>query len=312
MTKLAIAALIAAALATAGCNGLPGAANSAANATDGAAGAGLGQADATKLSAYTDGYNKLLDTFGLIETKKSYFEDEIARKSASDSIFVSKGWIYQALDQLQKARALSGGKPDVDAAADTLIAALDAANKRLTGLEVYYTSKAYREDGLKRGRAEDPLMRAEFDRATDATERFGALLERERKIAVVAEMAAMKARGDTLGYNTKLALGQASSAIDRFVDTTSLGDAASFAAADADIIALERTLADQRTALDRAKASARPDEPVDLNYGLVVDRLTTVVGDYRDLKQSRDPQDYQDMVEHYNDAIGDANDIVSR
>ena len=301
--------LAAAAMALTGCNGLPDTLNSAANATDGPAGARLDDAGRSKMSSYTEGYNKLLDTFGLRETQKRYVEEEIAGKSPSDSVSITKGWVYQGLATLRTARAMPGGKPDVDAAADTLIAALDKVVKRLDGLDVYYTSKAYREDGLKRGKAEDPLMRAEFEAADEAMARFEALLDRERRVARVAEMAAMKARGDTLGYNNALALQQAEALVDTFDTDADVGNSAKYAQADGHVAALEKTLAEQRAELDRAKAKETPTTRVDVNYGLVVDRLTSAVGEYRDFKQSRDTDDYNSVVESYNDAVGDSNDI---
>jgi hypothetical protein len=82
-----------------------------------------------------------------------------------------------------------------------------------------------------------------------------------------------------------------------------------FAQADAKIAVLEKTLADQRAELAKAKAAQTSEKPVDVNYGLVADRLTSAIGDYRDLKQSHDTDDYNDLVGHYNDAVEDANDI---
>lgn len=294
-------------LALAACNKQPSSSNGAlASATSAAIGDPSGKA---KLGAYTQGYNKLLNTFGLPATQKSYFEEEIARKSPSDSISVSDGWLKQALVQLRKARAMAGGEPDVDASADRLIAALDTVTRRLGALNVYYTSKAYRDDGLKRGKAEDAPMRAEFAAATTAMEQFSMVLDRERKKATVAEMAAMKVAGDTLGYNNKLALQQAEDVIDLFQGNGDLKNPAVFAKGDMGIAALEKTLADQRAEITRAEAAAKPGHRVDVNYGLVVDRLTSQIGDYRDLRQSRDADDYNDMVKSYNDAIEDANDI---
>lgn len=265
----------------------------------------------SKLSAYTIGYNKLLDTFGLTETAERYFKEDIAHQSPTDSISVTDGWLEQAHTLLVKARAMPGGAADVNQAADKLIGSLDAVMKRLAGLKIYYDSKAYKDDGLKRGKSEDAAMIAEFKGAIDAMKQFGGLLDRERKIATVADLARMKAKGDMLSYNTKLALQQTEQLISLFEGEAALRDAAVFAKADAQLAVLEKTLADQRTELASAKAKASATDRVDYNFEQVGDRLTSVVGDYRDMKQSRDVDDYNDMVKHYNDAIGSANDIRS-
>ena len=72
---------------------------------------------------------------------------------------------------------------------------------------------------------------------------------------------------------------------------------------------LEKTLAEQRAELAKVKTSQTAEKRVDVNYGLVADRLNSAVGDFRDLKQSHETDDFNDMVGHYNDAVEDANDI---
>ncbi len=262
-----------------------------------------------KLSAYTAGYNKLLDTFGLPAMVEAYAKEEIARKSPTDSISVNTGWLEQAMTLLKTARAMPGGPADVDQAADRLIGALGTAMTRLEGLKVYYDSKAYKEDGLKRGKLEDPAMTAEFKAATTAMEQFSNILDREQKVAGTAALAALKASGDMLGYHTKLALQQTDQLVSMFKGEGDITNAAVIAKADAQVAQIEQTLATQRAELATAKAAATADKPVDVDYGLVGDQLTSVVGDYRDMKQSRDTDDFNDMVEHYNSAIEDANDI---
>jgi hypothetical protein len=156
-----------------------------------------GESDAaagSKLDAYTAGYNKLLDTFGLPATAAAYAKEEIAAKSPTDSISVTDGWLEQADTLLKTARAMPGGAADVDAAADRLIGALETAMKRLDGLKIYYDSKAYKEDGLKRGKQEDSAMTAEFKTALAAMEQLNTLLTRERKSVTKAQLAETRTR----------------------------------------------------------------------------------------------------------------------
>jgi hypothetical protein len=283
-----------------------------ANGSTTAAGKPAGDADTAaraKMSAYTAGYNKLLDTFGLPHTIEAYEKQDIPSQTPSDSISVSKGWLEQASTLLKTARAMPGGPADVDAAADRLIAALDATSKRLDGLDVYYSSKAYREDGLKRGKQEHPLMLADFKAASEAMDAFNALLDRERKSVAAVDLAAMKSAGNMLGYHTKMGLQQAEEILSLFKSAADINNPALFAQADTKVAALEKTLTDLRAEVTKAKAQATPEKRVDPNYALVADRLTSAVGDYRDLKQSHDADDYNDLIGHYNDAVEDANDV---
>jgi hypothetical protein len=266
-------------------------------------------ADRAKLSAYTAGYNKLLDTFGLPATAEHYAKEEIASKSPGDSISVTDGWLEQAHTLLKTARALPGGPADVDQSADRLIAALGTVMQRLDGLKVYYDSKAYKDDGLKRGKQEDPAMAAEFKAALGAMDQFSQVLDRERKRATTAELKALQVSGDMLGYNTKLALQQTEQLVSMFGSEADINNPAVIAKADAQVAIVEKTLAAQRAEFAKAKAAAAAGSPVDADYGLVADRLTSAIGDYRDLKQSHEIDNYNDLVGHYNDAVEDANDI---
>ncbi len=278
-----------------------------------ATGSGIfGQGDEAaraKLSAYTEGYNKLLDTFGLQQTAEAYTKQDIPNQSPSDTIVVNTGWLEQGVTLLRAARAKAGGPADLDKAGDALIGALDTALKRLNGLNVYYESKAYREDGLARGKKEDAAMKAEFQAAFTAMEQLGAIIDRERQAVTTAELSALKAKGDMLGYNTKLALQQAASLVALFKGPNDINNAAVFAEADKQLATLEKTLAAQRDELAKAKAAVKAGDHVDVNYELVNGRLNTFVGGYRELRGSHKPEDYNRLVDQYNDAIGDANDI---
>ncbi len=292
-------------LALGGCGqlGLPG------NSVAGAVGAVTGDAAGAKLDTYTEGYNKLVGTFGLPETAQKYEEERIASKSASDNITISDGWIEQSLAKLKEARAMSGGPADLDKAADALIASLDAVQKRLVPLETYYTSKAYKEDNLARGKSEDPQMNAEFKAALGAADAFNAVLKRERDARGAVELQKLKAEGNTLAYATKAALQKGEQLVGLFNTAEDVKNPAVFAKGDAIVADLDKLLAEQRGALAAAKASGK-GQP-DVNYGLVEGDLTRLIGTYRELKQSHDPDDANQMVKAYNRAVDNANDIRS-
>lgn len=301
MTRGRTVTAVTVALAVAGCGQIGDQWNNVSSAID--------QADRgtpselAKLNAYTAASNTLLDTFGLSATAEAYAEQQIAAKAPSDSISVSDGWLEQANTALKAARALPGGRADVDAAADKLIGALDAALQRLDGLKAYYGSKAYTNDGLKRGKQEDPAMLAEFETALTAMDQFRTLLDRERDKTQAADLAAMKAKGDMLRYQTKLALQQGRELVSLFKTDADFRNAAVIAQADAKVAVLEKTLAAQRLELGKAKAAQTEKEYVYTKYGLIADQLNTAIGDFRDLKQSGDVDDYKNLIGHYNDAV---------
>ena len=196
---------------------------------------------------------------------------------------------------------MPGGSKAVDQAADTLIADLDKVLARLRPLQVYYDSKAYREDGLARGKSEDPLMKAEFQTALADMDAFSEALKAERNKHLAVELTALKARGDLLAYNSKLALQQSESLVDLFKSPEDLSDPATLAKGDAIVAQLETTLADQRKAY--AEAKAKTGGQIGPTRQIAADQLTSMIGNYRDLKQSRSAEDFNMMQRNYNSAV---------
>lgn len=268
-------------------------------------------ATAAKLSAYTEAYNALIETYGLPATAKDYKEARVASRSPSETITISDGHIEYEAAKLKAARALPGALGPLDAAAETLDTALQKVLARLKPLYAYYNTKAYRADGLKRGKAEDAQMIAEFDAALKAMEDFNAALVKQRRAGADAELATLKQGGDMVAYNTKLAMQQGEDLVSLFNKPEDLRDPAVFAKGDALAASLEKLLADQQKAIADAKAKAK--EPIETSRlsvsGLVADMLGSMIGQYRQVKQSHSAHDAQMMVDSYNRAVGMANNM---
>ena len=311
-SRLGTGIVIGLAVALAGCGKGAGTGNEAAAASaQGAtpAGKSADQAMNAKINAYTEGYNKLIGTFGLTETANRYSDERIAGKSPSDSISITDGWIDTALAKLKEARRLPGDAGALDRAADALIASLDKVMARLGPLNTYYDSKAYKDDGLKRGKAEDAAMAGEFRAALAEAERFDAALTAARRARLDGELQRLQASGDTLGYNTKVELRDAEDLLAIFSNPQAVRDAASYVRGDQLVASLEKRLGEQRAAYAAAKAKAAPTDQPDYGHSAVVDNLTSLIGDYRDMRQSKDPGDLNDVIEEYNRAIESANGI---
>lgn len=299
-------------LSLAACNGgVTGNSSTAAVGGDAEAVTEAGSKENEKLTAYTQAYNKLIGTFGLTETAKRYEDANVSGKSGDDNIFVTDGWISQGREALNKAIESSGDLGKADAAAKALRDALDPVLKRLGGLKVYYDSKAYKDDKLARGKAEDGPMRAEFAGALTALKEFDgqiSILQRARDDKLLA---GYKAKGDLLAYNGKAALRQAEDLINLFNKPEDLKDPAVIAKGNAQITVLEKTLADLRAETDKAKAAGGDSDRTRslLYYGQVSTYLTSMVGKYRELREDGDPDDRNSMIEDYNRAIDAANNL---
>ncbi len=265
------------------------------------------QGATAKFNAYTEGYNKLIGTFGLSETYEKYVKANNTQKKATDSINLTDGWVDTALNKFKAAKAMpASGFDELDKSADVLIASLDKLVTQLKTLKIYVDSKAYREDNLAKLKAEDAALLANFAASTAAAEKFNILLSAEQKKRTTAQLAAMKASGDSLGYSTKLALQQGEELVSLFANEKDINNAEKYKAADALVAALDKTLTDQRE--HYAAAKAKTPSP-DSGHESVGRYLVQLIGSYRDLKQTKKSQNFNQMVKNYNDAIGSANRI---
>ena len=113
-------------------------------------------------------------------------------------------------------------------------------------LDIYYDSKAYKNDDLVRGKAEDASLRASFDAGMAATKAFNVTLGAEQKRRDVETLARLKASGDLLAYNTTLALGKGEDLLNLFGEGTDIKSAAKYVQGDALAAEIEKTLVTQR------------------------------------------------------------------
>lgn len=258
------------------------------------------------MNAYTEAFNALSGSFGLGDTMKKYFDIEIASRDPKDDIGVYPGWIAKAVPSLRQGRALqAGGLESLDAEADALIEALDRLISLMKEVEPYYTSKAYKTDNLAKGKAQDVLIRQAFKDSQSAYERFGEELDRAHRRRVDAELAILKAHGNEKIYAARLGMQQAKDIVASFKDDASLRSAESYRKVDELVVQLESTLA-----LQRNIESSLPENATRINYRQLTDSLTTMIGEYRSLKESRDVNRFNQMVRHFNVAVGAVNALM--
>ncbi len=293
--------LLGAALGLGACNqlGLPTGNTTGATGTSTAAGSGddADRSAAKKLDTYVEAHNVFVGSFGFEEKAQDYRNSDIARASTNGMFSVDAGWIDQGVKKLQAARAMTGGSPDLDAAADALVGSMGKAQAHLASLETYYESKKYLDDKLARGKAENAQMLAELDAAESDFKKFGGLLDTAIDARDTALLDRMKASGDLLRYNTKLALIHAKKLINLFNTPDDVRNPAVFAKGDAEVAIIEQAIADAHNAATKAGKS----DPTGLS------ELTSMVGRYRELKQDHDPSDLRSMLSSYNMAVETSN-----
>ncbi len=272
------------------------------------------EAGQAKLNAYTEGFNTVLGTFGLRGEYESYQKAGIGGPHPDPQMaHLIGGWLDQAQIKLKAARAMpGGGLGDVDAAADRFIPALDKVMTHEAALKSYYASKAWRDDGLARGKAEDGPLTAEFRTAISEADRFDAVLTHARDQRDAQELARLKSSGDMLGYDTQIALKHGRALAQLFHSEADLHDPAKTAAAETEARALQAALADQHAEVAKAKPKASgPDQWRVDSYGRAGDELDSELGAYRDLKGGGGQASYQSMISSFNSAVSGVNAVVT-
>lgn len=290
-SKIAVLMIGAASLSLAACDKI------AAIGAKQQAAATAGDKDASdQLDAYIGAHNRLVGSFGFYERAESYRKSDIAHASTDGQFLVDDGSIEHGIDDLKAARALSGAPADVNAAADAVIGSMTTVRTHLAALAPYYTSKAYMEDNLARGRKEDPQMLAEISAADKDLTRFSDLIDRNMLKREEKTLETLKANGDMLHYNSRLAMFRANALITRFTAAQDK-DAALFAKADADVSVIQTAIAG---AHDAAAKAGEKDEP-ELHY------LSSMIGSYRSFKQRPNRADADQMLSSFNTAVQLAN-----
>ena len=264
---------------------------------------------AEKLNDYIKGFNFLVGTFGLEQQYQQYTGQQIDRKTVRDPVFVSVGWVDQALDELQQARRVQdGGLPELDQAGDRIIPVLDRLVRRIKGLDSYYESRGQTEDNFARGKQENPLVIADFKEALADMQPLNAALDDAIAKRDAAELAQLKASGDMVGYDSGLALQKSKALVDLFNTPQDVRDPAKIQRGDALVEAILAALSDERTALAAAKTSGDDSHSMrNSGAGSAAERLMGLVGAYRDMKHSGNALGRQMMLSAYNDAVEQMN-----
>ena len=253
------------------------------------------EAASAKLGGYIEGHNALLNTMGLEAQARDYRDSDIPNGAPGGGFRVGPGWIGQGLDKLRAARALSGGAPELDAAADALLLSAGTVEKHLASLQTYYQGKKYLEDQFARGKAENAPMLSEIAAAEKDLAAFGKLLEAAIEQRDIASLGKLKT-ADPAAYNVKLALIHAKKLLDLFNGQANPAKSDLIARADAEVAIIEQAIADGKAEAGKQGKSTR-----------ALDTLNAMLGYYREFKQDRDPAHLNLVLTYYNGAVEEAN-----
>lgn len=256
-------------------------------------------AETSKVAAYTGVFNILVGgtprTYsGLTGPAESYLAADIGSASPDDAIAVSLNpeWLPGVLTELKAARAMRGDADmaTADQTADRLIAAIEKIIRVESGLEAYYETRAYRADGLARGKAADPELSQAYQDAMAAMQQMEENLSVLQRRANQARVAQLESRGNVAEASLLKAMNRADIMTTAVIDNDP--QVAERAAGE-----LEAALADMRGKKARLKNNDNED-----SYDLVIKSLTQSLASYRDNKPGSETQ-AATVVGHYNNAV---------
>lgn len=175
---LVLAVIVSAPLA--GCGGAHGT-----ETPSSAAQRGDAQAIARKYDAYSEGYTELIDIiFGLKQAYAHYRALGIAKADPDRDLYFNAAdtSVRHAIESLRTGRTIPvDDAAAADRAADALLPTLERIQHRYDTLVPYYATKAYRQDRLARGRAEDAALLSDYETALKDMDRLGRELESYRR-----------------------------------------------------------------------------------------------------------------------------------
>lgn len=297
----ALAAVCMSALTLAACGQSDG--KPSGNPLENVVAAASGEAEGEKFNAYTEAFNALIDdNWGVASNLEKYSNLNIPTASASGNIhfFENASTLERALTKLKEGRALKGGSASsaADAAADKVIASGEKLLAQWKELTPYYETRAYREDSLAKGKAAHESLMANYNATVSAIDELDTALTTYLRARSDKRIADFRKAGHEDAANVTEAM--------------QIADYFSSAVIEENTAEADRLLPQLEAALTKLRASeaAMPaDNSNKTEFDLINGYLGSMIGAWRDYKQTPDDRHRENVVDQYNRAIGQMDDI---
>jgi hypothetical protein len=261
------------------------------------------EATQEKFNHYVEAFNKLVDdNWGVGPNFQNYELLDIPNKAADDSISFPENitTLESAISALKEGRALRGGQQAArtDAAVDKLLPQLEALLAQWKTLDPYYETRKYREDGLAQGKAADAALKTAYQGAVAGIQAFDAALTEYLRARDAAQLDAYRKAGRGELANLMDAMQKA----DHFTDAVMENNKVE---ADRLLPGVEAAVAEVR----KSEAALPEDDANKTEFSQITTYLEGMIGYYRDWKQSDSESHREYVVDRYNDAVGQMDDV---
>jgi Protein of unknown function (DUF3829) len=266
-----------------------------------------------KVQAYIEVGNRLRGFSSAANEQFAIWRAEAAEKAKAgdfkeirtDSHYFSDSDIKNIKD----AAAMPGKIPELDKAANDLLAALNQHLQNWNDLQEYNKAKRYEDDAGAKGKAMLPMYLEGIAKIENAVDTLQAQIDAAAKVEHQKTVARFKAEGQLLEMHTWEAMGSAEKVVDQFSDADDFKDPAKVKQADANIAAMEASIVAIKREYAKRKAEDAESLPTIDRYDSVISELNELAGHYRESR--KDPGKFNDVVGSYNDAI-DALNMMNR
>ena len=257
-------------------------------------------------NAYSQAYNSMIDDNRSVAAYyRSYKGLGIGSKKRNEHGFYGgPDDIERKIKPIKEVRAAGSGSGDaqLDTAADATVAAGEKLMAIWTTMDPYFRGKGFLEDKWAKADANDGAMKAGFEGMIASIDKLGGELDRVQDQKRQERLAKYKAEGNMLMFNTLTAMDLAKKIVNGVDQTDNLKNKAEIAKVDDIAKQLEATLVEMNKSIADEKAKTGKDPHY--TYKSLSEKLSTMIGSWRTLKNNPSQNGYRNMVGYYNDAVG--------
>lgn len=256
-----------------------------------------------KLGLYTEGFNKLIDdSWGVPANFDNYQKLDLPNADPTSSISFPENitTLETAIEKLKEGNGVAGGNQSerAEAAVNKLLPQLEALLAQWKTLDPYYESRAYREDGLAKGKAAHTALMRAYQGAIAGIGELDAALSEYQRASNAAKIEALTKSG----HPAEASLIDAMQKADHFT-TAVIEDKTD----EADRLLPEFVAAAAK--LREAEAALPADNENKSEFGSIAGYVDSMIGSWRDYKQSKSDYERESIVDDYNRAIERMNDV---